>query len=452
MLAPSASSAEIFDQDFKYIFSTLTGNETVSVPIAKLVTAKNKDIKRVAILARNDLFPLAVAQEFEKAVKARGLEVVTSERYAIGTMDHSAAITQMRAARPDWVYASGYINDLILIRKQMNDLGLKAQVITVIAGPAYQEFAKTVGPLAENITSMSWWHPAVRYKGKDVFGSTEAFNAAWEKKYGGEADYIEAGSAACGAILQMAIEAAGSIDPAKVRDAIAATRCRDLLRSRSSSPRADRSTRCSRRCFSWSAASRSCSGPTPSSRASSASCRSDFGLRGGSFRRAGHPAGLHRSGGRTALMIYLQIAANGLVLGGLYACIAVGFSLVWGVLNVINILHGTFIVLGSYVAYFAYVHLGIHPFVSIVIAGARALRARPRRCRPAIINRVVTAPVLITLTLTFGLDLILNNAMLVAFTADYRAVNARASARHRLRSARCSCPATASRPWRSRCC
>ena len=99
-------------------------------PIAKLVAAKNKDIKRVAVLARNDLFPLAVAQEFEKAVKAEGMEVVASERYAIGTMDHSAAITQMRAARPDWFYASGYINDLILIRKQMADLGLRAPIIT----------------------------------------------------------------------------------------------------------------------------------------------------------------------------------------------------------------------------------------------------------------------------------------------------------------------------------
>ena len=85
-------------------------------------------------------------------------------------------------AKPDWVYASGYINDLILIRKQMNDLGLKAQVITEIAGPAYAEFAKTVGPLAENITSMSWWHPAVRYKGQDIFGSTEAFNAAYGRR------------------------------------------------------------------------------------------------------------------------------------------------------------------------------------------------------------------------------------------------------------------------------
>jgi branched-chain amino acid transport system permease protein len=121
-------------------------------------------------------------------------------------------------------------------------------------------------------------------------------------------------------------------------------------------------------------------------------------------------------------MIYLQIAANGLVLGGLYACIAVGFSLVWGVLNVINVLHGSFIVLGSYVAYFAYVHLGIHPFASIVIAGA-ALYAIGYVLQAGIINRVVTAPVLITLTLTFGLDLILNNAMLVAFTADYQDVN-----------------------------
>jgi branched-chain amino acid transport system substrate-binding protein len=223
MLAPTASSAEIFDQGYKYIFATLTGNSSVSVPIAQLVHEKNKDIKRVAILARNDLFPLAVAQEFEKAVKAEGMEVVASERYAIGAMDHSAAITQMRGARPDWFYASGYINDLILIRRQMNDLGLKAPVITMLAGPAYQEFTQTLGPLAEDITSMSWWHPAVRYKGKDVFGSTEAFNAAWAKKYGGQADYVEAGSAACGAILQMAIDAAGAIDPKKVRDAISAT-------------------------------------------------------------------------------------------------------------------------------------------------------------------------------------------------------------------------------------
>jgi branched-chain amino acid transport system permease protein len=118
-------------------------------------------------------------------------------------------------------------------------------------------------------------------------------------------------------------------------------------------------------------------------------------------------------------MLYLQILLNGLLLGGLYALIAVGFSLVWGVLNVINILHGTFIVLGSYIAYFAHLYFGIHPFASVIISGL-VLFCLGYVIQAGIINRVIAAPVLMTLTLTFGLDLLLNNAMLIAFTADYR--------------------------------
>jgi branched-chain amino acid transport system substrate-binding protein len=128
----------------------------------------------------------------------------------------------MRAAKPDWVFATGYINDLILIRKQMKDLGVQAPVVTMIAGPAYQEFIDAAGPLAENISSAAWWHPAVRYKGTDVFGSTEDFNKAWAAKFKTEPDYAQASAAAAGAVLQIAIEKAGSIEPAKVRDTLAA--------------------------------------------------------------------------------------------------------------------------------------------------------------------------------------------------------------------------------------
>lgn len=120
--------------------------------------------------------------------------------------------------------------------------------------------------------------------------------------------------------------------------------------------------------------------------------------------------------------LLLQVLANGLVLGGLYACIAAGFSLVWGVLNVINILHGSFIVLGSYVAWFAYAWWGLHPFISVVL-GAVALFLLAYLVQLRLINPVVTAPVLTTLILTFGLDLLLHNAMLLVFKADYRKVN-----------------------------
>jgi branched-chain amino acid transport system substrate-binding protein len=221
-IAATASSEQVYDQGYKYLFGTFTPNQTLTEPLANIVSQQNKQVRRAAILARNDLFPLAIAQEMEKSAKKRNLEVVMFERYAIGTMDHSAAITQMRSAQPDWVFATGYINDLILIRKQMADQGLRAPVITMIAGPAYREFIDATGPLAENISSAAWWHPAVRYNGVDIFGTTQAFNEVWQKKYRTEPDYAEASAAAAGAILQLAIEAAGSIHRKKVRDALAA--------------------------------------------------------------------------------------------------------------------------------------------------------------------------------------------------------------------------------------
>ena len=109
------------------------------------------------------------------------------------------------------------------------------------------------------------------------------------------------------------------------------------------------------------------------------------------------------------------------MLGALYACIAAGFSLVWGVLNVINMLHGSLIVLGGYVAYYASTLVGINPFLTLPAAAA-ALFVVGYLLQRGVINRVVGAPVLTTLTLTFGLNLIVSNAMVVAFTATPRRV------------------------------
>ncbi|KQW20450.1 ABC transporter permease [Afipia sp. Root123D2] len=118
-------------------------------------------------------------------------------------------------------------------------------------------------------------------------------------------------------------------------------------------------------------------------------------------------------------MLAAQILINALVLGCLYACIAIGFSLVWGVLNVINLIHGSFIVLGAYVAWGLYQSFGISPWYALAIA-APLFFVFGYVMQRLILNRVIAAPVLVTLTLTFGLDLILNNAMIYFFKADYR--------------------------------
>jgi len=116
------------------------------------------------------------------------------------------------------------------------------------------------------------------------------------------------------------------------------------------------------------------------------------------------------------VMFHLQTLANGIVLGALYACLAVGFSLVWGVLNIINMLHGSMIVLGGYLTFFAWQGYGIHPLVALSFV-ALVLYCVGYVTQFLVINRVVNEPVLTTLTLTFGLDLILYNFMTVYYTA-----------------------------------
>jgi branched-chain amino acid transport system substrate-binding protein len=157
----------------------------------------------------------------EKSAKANGMEVVYFEKYAIGTLDHSAALSQIKSLSPQWIFITGYINDLLLVRKQMVDQEMKAPVVTMIAGPAYREFIDSAGSSAENVTSASWWHPAEQYEGKDIFGSTANFVKLFKAKYGSEPDYGQASAAVSGALFQMAIEKAGTLDRDRVRDELA---------------------------------------------------------------------------------------------------------------------------------------------------------------------------------------------------------------------------------------
>src|SRR6201994_2774524 len=220
-LAAAASSAQVYDQGYKYLFGTFTPNDTLTTPLTQIIKAKAPDVKKVAILARNDLFPLAIAQELEKSAKANGLDVVYFEKYAIGTLDHSATLSQIKSLDPQWIFVTGYINDLLLVRKQMGNQEIKAPVVTMIAGPAYKDFIEQAGQTAENITSASWWHPAEEYDGKDIFGKTSNFVKLFHDKYGADPDYGQASAAACGALFQLAIEKAGSLDRDKVRDELA---------------------------------------------------------------------------------------------------------------------------------------------------------------------------------------------------------------------------------------
>ena len=117
----------------------------------------------------------------------------------------------------------------------------------------------------------------------------------------------------------------------------------------------------------------------------------------------------------------LQIVLNGILKGGLYALMAIGMSLIWGVMDIINIAHGSFIMLGAFTTYWVFTFFGVDPFVSLLFS-MFILFLFGYGIQKYLINYVIRANAFITLILAFGIEIFINNLALVSWTADVRKV------------------------------
>lgn len=117
-----------------------------------------------------------------------------------------------------------------------------------------------------------------------------------------------------------------------------------------------------------------------------------------------------------------QTLINGLLLGGLYGVVAVGFSIVWGVLGIVNLTHGAFIMVGAYAAFFMFQHFGLDPFLAIPVAMV-LLFVIGYLIQVTMLTRVMRTSPMLSMSLTFGLDLVFINIAILLFTSDYRMVN-----------------------------
>ena len=221
VVATSASSESIFDQGYKNLFGVLAPNKGSITNLLDLVSKNLPQIKTVAILGREDVFPKAVAGTMNDLASKAGYNIRSIEYYSVGALDLSTPISKIKSIKPDWIFITGYSKDLILARKQMADLGVTAPVVTMITGPVYREFIDALGPQAENVTSTTWWHHSALLKGDDPWGSTKAFYDEFVSKEKQDPDYVHAASAAALVALQKAIEKAKTTDKAKVREALA---------------------------------------------------------------------------------------------------------------------------------------------------------------------------------------------------------------------------------------
>ena len=122
-----------------------------------------------------------------------------------------------------------------------------------------------------------------------------------------------------------------------------------------------------------------------------------------------------------APILLVQLIVDGMLVGSIFALAAYGMALVWGVMNVINIAQGEFVMIGGYVAYVVY-SLGIHPLLGVP-AAAIVLFLLGWAIYRLVIFRVVDRDLFISLLATFGLSILIQQLLNQIFTSDVQTVD-----------------------------
>jgi branched-chain amino acid transport system substrate-binding protein len=221
MVIAHGASTTIYERGYKYIFAVLTSIDQYTINMIKM--AAERGAKTVALIGENALFPKLGIDGAAVQAKDAGLEVVYKEYYPSKTTDLSAMLSAAWAQKPDVLLAAGYTADMILLARQASELGVRPKMLGFLLGPTVPGFVESLGRAAEYTLEPIQWAAHMPWK-DELFGMTAMeYAQRFRNDFGYEPDYHPPQSTAALEVYQRAIEKAGSLDPQKVRDAIAAT-------------------------------------------------------------------------------------------------------------------------------------------------------------------------------------------------------------------------------------
>ena len=122
---------------------------------------------------------------------------------------------------------------------------------------------------------------------------------------------------------------------------------------------------------------------------------------------------------RLCMNIFIQSLISGILIGGVYALIGIGLTIIFGVMRVINFAHGDLLMLGMYGTYYLFTLFNIDPFMSIIIT-IPLMFLYGGFLQKFFINRVLGSLPQNQILLTIGMGLVMSNVVMLAFTSDYK--------------------------------
>jgi len=121
------------------------------------------------------------------------------------------------------------------------------------------------------------------------------------------------------------------------------------------------------------------------------------------------------------LVYLIQAIINGILIGGVYALIAVGLSLIWGVMEIVNFAHGDYLMAAAFFSYIFWLYMGLDPLISLPLVAIIFLFIG-FGTQKFVMKRLMDSPTLITIAATFALSLLIRYSFFVVFKPDYKAI------------------------------
>ncbi|MDZ7697162.1 MAG: amino acid ABC transporter substrate-binding protein [Deltaproteobacteria bacterium] len=221
---------KIFQQGFRYIVQTIGPATSYHMGTLDMIHKIDPDAKKVALAYEDSEFAKMVMEGARDHAKELGFDIVFERTYPKGVTDLTPLLSALKASKADFVLGGGHFEDGQLFNRQMADLDINVNALSLIAAATLPAFYDALTTMAEGVMGPSHWEYGVKYSEEEaktagvpwIGPAQDEFLELFKKATGEDTlpDYHAAEAGAQVLAYVLGVQKAGSVDAGKVRKAL----------------------------------------------------------------------------------------------------------------------------------------------------------------------------------------------------------------------------------------